>query len=105
MDTKQPSAYSDTLKIDIDVEMFISVPGLKFSSQSPESYNKYFFEIIMLKTMIEVNYEKQRNVSQIHSYRKHCREFSLPTNLDCFSSISELITFLSSFQKKKRHSY
>lgn len=51
--------------------------------------------------MIEVNYEKQRNGSQLHSYRKHCREFSPPTNFDCFSLISELITFLSSFQKKK----
>lgn len=43
MDTKEPSAYSDTLKIEIDIEMFIFVPGLKFSFQSPESYNKYFF--------------------------------------------------------------
>lgn len=45
MDTKQPSAYSDTLKIEIDIEMFLFffVPGLKFSFQSPESYNKYIF--------------------------------------------------------------
>lgn len=43
MDTKQPSAYSDTLKIEIDIEMVFFVPGLKFSFQSPESYNKYIF--------------------------------------------------------------